>query len=111
MSPKGRVLTRYDDAGFPSMAAFATALTNTGGVVKASPGRLLKVVVTTTFAGAGGLMTFYDNASAASGTVLLAIPTATAAGVVYTIDLPALNGIFAGIGGTLSAGAVTIGYS
>ena len=111
MSPKGRVLTRYDDAGCPSTAAFAVPITFAGGVVKAAPGRLLKVIVTTTFAGAGGLMTFYDNASAASGTVLLAIPTATAVGVIYAIDLPAVNGIWAGIGGTLSAGAVIVGCS
>jgi hypothetical protein len=108
---KNWIICQYDDAGYPTSPVFALPLTNAGGVVKASPGRLIKVIVTTTFAGASGLMTFYDNASAASGVALLAIPTGTAAGTIYSIDPPAVNGIFAGITGTLSAGAVTVGYS
>ena len=110
MAPKGRVLTRYDDAGSPSAAAFAVPITFAGGVVKASPGRLLKVIVTTAFASGTGI-TFYDNASAGSGTVLLTILLAAGlAGAVYTVDLPALNGIFA-VNTGLTAGALTVGYS
>jgi|ERR1022692_2978564 hypothetical protein len=107
---KGQIVTQYDDAGFPAMAAFAVPITFAGGVVKASPGRLLKVVVTTAFASGTGI-TFYDNASAASGTVLLTILLAAGlAGAVYTLDLPALNGIYAANTG-LTAGALTVGYS
>jgi hypothetical protein len=40
-------------------------------------------------------------------TILLA---AGLAGAVYTVDLPALNGIFAANTG-LTAGALTVGYS
>lgn len=50
----------------------------------------------------------YDNASAASGTVLMVIPGATAAGTVYDINLPAVNGIYASFAGT---GGITFGYS
>lgn len=107
---KNGILTQYDDAGYPAAAAFAVPLTFAGGAVKGSAGRLLKVIVTTAFAGVSGVLTFYDNASAASGTPLLAIPTGTAVGTIYTIDVPAANGIFAG-NSALTAGAITVGYS
>jgi hypothetical protein len=95
----------YDDAGFPAVAAFTASLTATGAV-KPSAGRLLKVVVTTTLSAAA--ITIYDNASAASGTILFVVPASAAAGNVYTIDLPAVNGIYASFAGT---GTITIGYA
>lgn len=104
------IKTDYDDIGYPLAATKTVALTFAGGAVKTSPGRLLRAVVTTLFAGTSGVLTFYDNATAASGTVLFLIPTAAAVGTVYAIDLPAVNGIFAG-NASLSAGAVTIGYA
>lgn len=109
--PLNGVVTDYDDLGFPSNAAFTKAIPFGGGVVKAGPGRLLKVVVTTAFVGAGGVLTFYDNAGAASGTPLLAIPVAAGlVGAIFTVDMPAASGIFAG-NASLTAGAVTVGYS
>jgi hypothetical protein len=107
---KNGIVTTYDDLGYPTAAAATVGLTFAGGVVKASPGRLLKVVVTTAFVTAGTL-TFYDSTSAASGTVLLAIPQASGTvGAIFTLDVPSLKGIFAASTG-LTAGAVTVGFS
>jgi hypothetical protein len=117
---KNGITTQYDDAGYPGQAAFTTSVTLsgslTGQVIKGSPGRALKLIVTTALAGSGGVLSLYDNASAASGTVLYSLPVATSAinvaGSVVTIDLPAANGIYlANPSGTITSGAVTIGYS
>lgn len=102
---KNQVTTPYDDAGYPSLAASTVSLTATGAV-KPSAGRLLKVVVTTAMSAAA--TTIYDNASAASGTILFVVPASAAVGNVYTIDLPAVNGIYASFAGT---GTITIGYA
>jgi len=108
---KDWIITPYDDNGYCSVARLTNTLTYTGGVVSASAGRLLKVTVTTAFVGASGVLTFYDNAGAASGTPLLAIPVAQGvSGAVFTIDLPVVNGIFAG-NASLTAGGVTVGYA
>jgi hypothetical protein len=97
----------YDDAGFPSVAAFTAPVTiGTTQTVKASAGRLLRVVVTTVTATA--VTTIYDNVSAASGTPLFVVPIAAPVGTVYAVDLPAVNGITVAGAGT---GAITIGYS
>lgn len=101
---KQQIVTQYDDAGFPLLAAFTVSLTGTAAV-KASAGRLCKIVVTTALSAAA--VTVYDNTSAA-GTVLFTIPASAPAGSVYTPDLPAVNGIYASFAGT---GTVTFGYS
>ena len=107
---KNQIVTDYDDAGFPAVAAHTAqyAYTAIPVAVKAGAGRLLKVVVTT--ATAGGAITIYDNASTNSGTILLAVPAAAAAGTVYDVNLPAANGIYA-YQSAASAGVITIGYS
>ena len=79
-------------------------------------GRLVRLVVNTVLVGSGGVLTFYDNASAASGTVLYTLPVASTAfnviGTVITLDLPATAGIYvANPSGTITAGAVTVAYS
>ena len=102
---KQAILVPYDDAGFPSLASSTVSLTVTGAV-KASAGRLLKVIITTTMSAAA--TTIYDNASAASGTILFVIPASATAGTIYSIDLPAVNGIYASFAGT---GTVTFGYA
>ena len=68
------------------------------------------MVVTTTLAGGSAAVTIYDNATAASGTILLVIPTGATAGTIYAVNLPAVNGIYVSEA-SLSAGAITIGYS
>ena len=80
------------------------ALTATGAA-KAAAGRLNKIIVTTVL-GAGAI-TIYDNASAASGTVLFVIPAATAAGSIFSLDLPAVNGIYASFAST---GTILVSY-
>lgn len=105
-----QIVTIYSDGGYPTSAAFTKPLTFAGGQVKGSAGYLAKAVVTTLFAGASGVLTFYDSLTGATGNVLLVIPTAAAVGTVYTIDLPVLNGIYA-VNTSLTGGAVTIGFS
>lgn len=102
---KNQIVTDYDDEGFPQVAAFTASLTATG-VVKSAAGRLLKAVVTTALSAAA--VTIYDNAGAASGTILFVIPASAAVGAVYDINLPAVNGIYASFAGT---GTVTFGYA
>jgi len=117
---KNGITTTYDDAGYPGQAAFTTPVTLTsaltGQVIKGSPGRVLKLVVTTALAGSGGVLSLYDSVSAASGTLLYSLPVATTAlnvaGTVITIDLPAVSGVYlSNPSGTITSGAVTIGYS
>jgi hypothetical protein len=81
-------------------------------VIKASAGRLARVVIST--AGTTGTDIFYDNASACSGTIIAEIAGTTAlsinvaGGVPFVFDMPAANGITE-CGGTGSA-AVTVSY-
>ena len=83
----------------PAQGAFPVQLssanksvpTGTGNtVVKASPGVLCSIVVTTAGTAAA---TVYDNASTNSGTVLFATPASTSVGTIYAIYGAALNGI------------------
>lgn len=78
--------------GGAATAAVPTGAGNT--VVKASAGRLCRVLVTTAGTGAGSVL-IYDNASTNSGTVIGVIPATVAVGTYYTFDLPAANGITA----------------
>jgi hypothetical protein len=73
-------------------------------VVKASAGRLCRVLVTTT--GSNPLV-IYDNASAASGTIIGQLPVSPALGC-YQFDTPALLGIT--VAGSATNPAVTICY-
>lgn len=101
------IVTDYDDNGFAQLATLTKPISAAGTfVVKGAPGRLLKVVVTTS---AAGVITIYDNASAGAGTVLLAIPTTPGPGTVYDVNLPAANGITVVAAATPSS--VTIGYA
>jgi hypothetical protein len=59
-------------------------------VIKAGPGRLARVVVTTSVT---GNLTIYDNPSAASGTVLFSAVAPTAPNS-FLVDLPVKTGIY-----------------
>lgn len=88
-----------------AVPAFADPLqTQTGGsatitlpalagnvVVKNSPGRLGRVLVTTT--GTAGTVFCYDNATTNSGTIIAAVPGASAIGATFDFSMPAANGI------------------
>lgn len=109
---KNGIVTAYDDASYPAVAAFTAAVaagTSANTVVKGSPGRLFKVVVTAQAGVTTGSTTIYDNASAASGTPLITLPNNAAIGTVYTLDLPAASGVV--IGGGANAPGMTLGYS
>lgn len=84
---------------------FAYTANASAVTVKTSPGRLCKVLVTTTGTNA---MLIYDNASAASGTVIGALPANPTVGSIYEFLMPANNGIT--IAGSASNPAVTISY-
>lgn len=70
------------------------------GVVKGSPGYFYGYEVTVSM-GAGAI-TIYDNASAASGTILMIIPASTTAPnrVNLATPIPAVNGIYASFAST-----------
>lgn len=106
------VVTQYDDNGYSLNAVKTATLTFAGGVVRTVPGRLVRVTVTTAFVGVGGNLTFYDNAlGTATGTPLLVILTAAGVlGAIFTTEVPVALGISA-VNTSLTAGAVTIGYS
>lgn len=78
----------------------------TPGAVKASAGRLCKVIITTL---GSGSQVFYDNASAASGTILFATAASAAVGTIYDVQAPAANGIYAA--GAASTPVCTVLYS
>lgn len=103
-----QIVTPYDDSGEPSNATHTAAHTAPLlQTVKASPGRLMKVIVTTVTAAA--VITIYDSISAASGTPLLVIPVAAAVGTIYDVQMPAALGIT--VQSTGATGAITISYS
>jgi hypothetical protein len=107
--PGAPYITTVDGNGFPlGGSQTSTVPAGTGTTpVKALPGRLCRVVVTT--AGTAGQTTFYDNASTGSGTVLAVIPGTATVGTSYDISMPAANGITA-VGATGSA-AMTVAFA
>lgn len=74
-------------------------------VIKQTSGRICRVLVTAT---GTGVCTFYDNPSAASGTVIGVVPASATVGTVYQFDMPAANGIFAS--NAASGPALTVSY-
>jgi len=86
-------------------AAVAAGVGTAAVVVKANPGRLCKITVTTLGTAA---LSFYDNAAAASGTVLFTIPASAAVGTIYDVQMPAAAGIVAGQ--VSNSPAVTVSY-
>ncbi len=59
----------------------------------ATAGRFCRVLVTA--AGTGtGFVTFFDNGTGASGTVIGLIPATVAEGTMYVFDLPVADGIW-----------------
>lgn len=86
--PNGVLLTSNGGNDYAVVAA--STATNT--VVRTGTGRLCKVLITTLGTAA---VTFYDNASAASGNVIGYIPASAAAGTVYDFNLPHTSGIVA----------------
>jgi hypothetical protein len=78
-------------------------------VIKAAPGRLVRVLVTTLTTAAQAI-TIFDNATAGSGTVVGIIAGATAAGTIIVFQMPVTNGITIGSNASLLAGALTVSW-
>lgn len=74
-------------------------------VVKATPGRLCRVLVTATGANP---MQIFDNATTNSGTIIGALPASPAIGTVLDAEMPAANGIT--IAGSATNPAVTVSW-
>lgn len=101
---------QVDTAGNPkdptATAAIAAGASTT--VVKAAPGRVATITVTSAgTATDNGIV--YDSASAGSGTILAIIPGGTAVGTILNINMPAANGITAV--NVANGPAFTIGFS
>jgi len=81
------------------MAELKASKTTTG-IVSPTPARYHGYIVTTTLSAAA--ITLYDNASAASGTVIDVIPASTAAGATKNLasTVRCVNGIYASFAGT-----------
>lgn len=109
--PASPLFTPVDTNGYSLAAGGESLLPITAGAtgaqpVKASPGRLGRVVLAA--ANGAAAITFYDNASAASGTVIGVIAASAAAGV-YDFQMPARNGIT--FTGAATNPALTVGYA
>lgn len=73
----------------PVAAGTTTAVT----ICKNAAGRIGRVIVIATGTAA---VSIYDNASTASGTILLTIPANAATGTIYDVGMPAANGVTVG---------------
>ena len=98
-----RGVTDVNVGGRASVAVAASTTANT--VVRGSPGRLARILVTTS---GTNQMSIFDNASAPSGTVIAIVPASAAVGTIIDCQAPALNGIT--IAGNSNNPGVTIFY-
>jgi hypothetical protein len=90
--------------GTGTVAIAASKTANT--VVKASVGRLCRVLVTTV--GTSTTVSIFDNATTNSGTVIGIFPGTAVAGTVYDFEMPAVNGIT--VGGASTNPALTVSF-
>ena len=75
-------------------------------VIKGSPGRLCRVLVTTALSATAVII--YDNATAGSGTVVGYIPASSAIGTILDFEMPCNNGITIAQASGLTTGSLTI---
>lgn len=89
-----------DDRLYGGAAPASKLAITATGAVKASAGKYYGYIVTTALSAAA--VTIYDNASAASGTVIDVIAASTAAGTrgVLAAPVPCTAGIYASVAGT-----------
>lgn len=90
-------------------AVTSTAIAAGNVVVWAGATRLCKVIVNTALTSAQAI-TFYDNATTNSGTVLFTTATAAAAATIYDLQIPCLNGITIASNASLAAGAIIVTF-
>jgi hypothetical protein len=87
-----------------STAALANAAIIAGAVIKASPGRLLRVLVTTLI-GANPI----SITDGPGGTVIGIVPASTAVGTIFDFEMPAANSIVTAP--AAGGGAVTVSFN
>ena len=102
VSAGGALSVRSINDATNASAVVGTAL----AVVKASAGRLVSVLVTSVGTVA---VPIYDNASAASGTIIGYIPASPTLGVFIVFAAPAANGIT--VGGAAGGSTFTVMYA
>lgn len=90
--------------GTSTTAITAGVATNT--VIKATAGRLARILVTAT---GTNQMNIYDNASGASGTIIGVVPASATVGTVVELRMPASNGMV--VAGNSANPGVTIAWS
>lgn len=98
-----------DAQGWPTAGTNATPITagTTGDtVIKATPGRLCRLLVVTAGSNA---MAVYDNNTTHSGTVIATVAASAVAGTIVEAQAPALSGIT--VQGNASNPAVTVIWS
>lgn len=100
-SRQGAALTT--SGGVTTVAITSGFATDT--VVKATPGRLCRVLVTTTNTNP---MVIWDNASGHTGTIIGAFAASPTVGTVASFEMPAANGIT--VQGNAANPAVTISF-
>lgn len=96
-------ITDVNVGGRASLSIAAGVATNT--VVRNSPGRLARILVT---ASGSNALNVFDNSSTPSGTQIALVPASAPAGTIIDCQAPALNGIV--VQGNASNPAVTIFY-
>ncbi len=97
-------ITRTSNGGqYTGTVAAATA----GVIVASGPGILNRITVTGALGTAA--VSIYDNASAASGTILFTVAASQAVGSSIDVQMPFSNGIY--VGGTTNTPALTVAYS
>jgi hypothetical protein len=94
--------TLMSQGGQATAQATPTSLT----VIKAASGRLCKVLLQT--ANGANAINIFDNASAASGTVIGVIAASAVAGTLIDFAMPAVNGIT--IAATAAAATITVSF-
>lgn len=91
-----------------NIAVAAAAISAANVVVKAGPGMLCSVLVTTATTAAQAI-TFVDSATGASGNIIGIIPGgSTVNGVPFVYNFPVTNGVAIQQNAALAAGAITV---
>lgn len=98
-----------DAAGYAVAGTFTQAIaagTAADTIIKGTPGRLCRILVTTAGTAA---VSIWDNASGHTGTIIGAVAASAVAGTMVEAQAPAVNGIT--VQGNASLPAITVIWS
>lgn len=107
--PVSHPVTLVDAQGYAIAGVQSTPIpagTSTDTVIKAGPGRLCRVLVTTAGTAA---VNIWDNASGHTGTIIGAVAASAVVGTMVEAQAPAANGIT--VQGNASLPAITVIWS